>query len=463
MGYALLFMVGSLILFGIGDVFLRHSICGKDHQIVSEKINTYANIAVRSGIDNLVQELERTRAQNERLGFFVRVEGNGGRILSQTLPRSWNPFPPELAQTPLPFVEDEWVVLEHPRSSQVALSRPDTLDIAGRLLPDGTRLQVGYSTRSRARTLQQYQGIFFVILGPIVLLGIAGGIFLSRRALKPVRDLTAAIQSVRAGQMEARVPLGDTVDELQELARQFNAMLDSIATLMNGMREALDNVAHDLRTPLTRMRTSIETVMQDEPDAQTLREALLDCAEESQQITRMLTTLMDISEAETGVMHLSFEAIDLAGLIESIHTLYQYAAEEKGIMLETIVSSGMMAWADTARLRQALSNLVDNAVKYTPPGGRVTVVASENESVAEISVSDTGPGIASADLPRIFDRLYRGDKSRSERGLGLGLCLVKAIAAAHRGTITVVSHPGQGAVFTLALPMQPGNTTEDGI
>jgi len=452
--YTLLFIVTSLILFGIGYIQLLLTITNKDHQIVSEKIKFYTNIAERSGMPSLVEELKRTRAQNERTGFFVRVADRSGRVLSLTLPQGWNPMPEELSRTMLPFVEGEWVTVKHPYSTR-ALAPRDTLVIAGRLLRDGSILQVGYSTHVRRVYLESYRGIFLFIIGPIILFGIMVGTFVSRRALKPVQDLTLATKSVRAGKMDARVPIGETDDELRELARQFNAMLDWIATLMNGMREALDNVAHDLRTPLTRMRASIEAAIQSDADVDRLREALLDCAEESQQIMNMLTTLMDISEAETGVMQLDLKPINVGDLVATIVDLYLYGAEEKGLTLETRVPHELIIYADAVRLRQALSNLVDNAVKYTPEGGRITIEAYEDAENVRMMVKDTGPGIPAADMPRIFDRLYRGDKSRSQRGLGLGLCLVKAIAEAHRGKIEVQNATGQGTVFTLSLPRSP--------
>ncbi|HQP30344.1 MAG TPA: HAMP domain-containing sensor histidine kinase [Deltaproteobacteria bacterium] len=451
--YTLLFVATSLILFGLGYIQLLLTITNKDHQIVSEKIKSYTTIAEGSGIASLVEELKRTQAQNERTGFFVRVAEPQGKVLSLTLPQGWNPMPPQLSRQPLPFVEGEWVTLKHPQVTR-ALSPRDSLVIAGRLLRDGTILQVGYSTHVRRVYLESYQGIFLFIIGPIILFGIMVGTFVARRALKPVHDLTLATKSVRSGRMDARVPLGETDDELRELAQQFNAMLDWIATLMNGMREALDNVAHDLRTPLTRMRASIEAAMQAEADTDRLREALLDCAEESQQIMNMLTTLMDISEAETGVMQLNVKPVNVGDLIASIYDLYLYSAEEKGLTLETTVPPDLRVDADAGRLRQALSNLVDNAVKYTPEGGRIMVEAWDDADTVRITVRDSGPGIPETEIPRIFDRLYRGDKSRSQRGLGLGLCLVKAIAEAHGGTIEVWNAPEGGAVFTFSLPRE---------
>jgi signal transduction histidine kinase len=455
--YALFFVFSSLFLIGIGYIALWNSMRTKDHQIVSEKINTYTNIIEHSGVPGLVQELERTRYQNEQYGFFIHVVGKNGVILNQTLPQTWNATQMQLIQTSLPFVEDQWTLLKKPRLTGTLgrLTGGDDLEVTGRLLRDGSLLHVGYSTHAREQYLGYYLGVFLSILGPVILFGIMIGVFLARRALKPVRDLTLATQSVRAGRMDARVPLGETNTELRELARQFNAMLDWIATLTNSMREALDNVAHDLRTPLTRMRFSIESVMQREPDKAALQEALLDCAEESGHILNMLNALMDISEAETGCMKLELKEIDLKELMSTIADIYLYDAEEKNIRLEMNIPDNLMAYGDSIRLRQAIANLVDNAIKYTPSGGCVTIDAGRNETNIFISVSDTGEGISQADMSRIFERLYRGDKSRSQRGLGLGLCMVKAIATAHHGAIHVQNLPGRGAVFTLTLPQHP--------
>jgi signal transduction histidine kinase len=166
----------------------------------------------------------------------------------------------------------------------------------------------------------------------------------------------------------------------------------------------------------------------------------------------MLNTLMDISEAETGVMRLSIESVDVGEILRDVHELYADVAEEKRVDVDVEVPVPVVALADRNRLRQVVANLLDNAVKYTPGGGRVTMRGRSAGPGVEIEVEDNGPGIAADDLPRIWDRLYRGDRSRSERGLGLGLSLVRAIVQAHKGRADVESSPGRGARFTIRLP-----------
>ena len=265
------------------------------------------------------------------------------------------------------------------------------------------------------------------------------------------------------GRIDERVPgpagrpaAGGGDDAIDELTTLFNAMLDKIEGLVTAMRGSLDNVSHDLRTPLTQLRGAAEMALAGPPDVDRYREALADCVEEADRVLVMLNTLMDISEAESGAMQLRREPVRLAEVVARAVDLYRDVAETKGVVLNAVtgVDGGpedVVVMGDRTRLEQVAANLIDNALKYTTAGGRVDVEVARDGEWAVLSVRDTGVGIPPEELPRIWDRLFRGDASRTERGLGLGLSLVRAIVAAHGGTVDVTSKPGQGSVFTVRL------------
>jgi signal transduction histidine kinase len=287
-----------------------------------------------------------------------------------------------------------------------------------------------------------------------MLIALAGGTFFAVRGLRPVRDLIQTTRSIVAtGRTATRVPERGSGDELDELTKLFNQMLERIESLIGGMREALDNVAHDLRTPMTRLRGIAEMSLQARAgDDHQCQEALASCVEESDRILKLLNSLMDISEAETGTLRLQFESIKVPELIQEVVELYEYVAEEKAVTISVDCPKDAMIVADRSRLRQVLANLLDNAIKYNARGGRVSINVHEKPEGTVLTVEDNGVGIRAEEIPKIWDRLHRGDASRSQPGLGLGLSLVRAIVHAHGGRTEVQSQPGSGSAFTVIFP-----------
>lgn len=446
--YAGLFVGSSLALSALTYVLVARSLLQYDRQLLETSVVRYATAYQRGGVNGLVEEIRRTQASPVPGPLLVRTVGARRDVLY--LSEGWRRFDFSQLELPSPGGEQTWSTLR-------ASDGEEILQVASVRLADGTFFQVGMSAERRRQLLDKFRGVLLFNAISVILIGLAGGAVLTSSALRPVRTLAETVRGIlRTGRTDARVPAEDTGDALGELSALVNAMLDRIDAVLAGMRGALDNVAHDLRTPMTRLRGIAETALAaDNPE--TLREALADCLEESDRVIEMLNTLMDISEAETGTMALRVEPSDLGDLIRQTLELYEDVAEDRGIQIETHSPGPLTVVVDRNRMRQVLANLLDNAVKYTPSGGRVTIVAEREGSTAVLTVSDTGVGIPQDELPHIWDRLYRGDKSRSTRGLGLGLSLVKAIVEAHRGSVEAESRPGEGTRFAIRLPAEPPN------
>ena len=448
--YAFLYTVSSLLLFIAVYMLLAGTVREHDRKSLTEKINQYRLIERSKGLQALLDAVGMEKEDQENADYFVRVLDPDKKELVTVLPSGWDPPNQELLNRINAGVQ--WIIINQSGDAQThGADAGGIYEYTFRTLPSGTTIIVGDDAKERENFLSEFKHIFLLITAGVILAGVAIGAILARRVLAPIRDLLATVNSIGRGSLSPRMLTKGSGDELDELGRLFNSMLDRISLLIQGMRDALDNVAHDLRTPLARAKAAVETALQTGSDPQSLREALMDVAEENERIQTTLTTLMDISEAETGTMRLDIQRVDLAQLIAESAEIYEYLAQEKGVTLETDAPAGLYALVDPGRLRQVLANLLDNALKYSTPGSRVTVTGVNRDGKVFVTVRDQGEGIPAEDIPKIFDRLYRGDKSRTHRGLGLGLSLVRAVLEAHGGNISVASEIDKGSAFTFSL------------
>ena len=426
--YAQVFVVSALAIVLLTYYVTATALRERDQQVLRSKVGEYAAAYERGGFRVLTSTVRAEQSvAPERL--FVRVVDRGVEAVVLSNPEGWN---------------------------------PSRLELESAQLDDGTLVQVGKSTEARDDLLGRVRIALGLVTIAIIALALGGGWVATESAMSPIRHLTQTVREIIAtGRTDARVPLAgnaEAADAITELTVLFNTMLDRIERLVDAMRGALDNVSHDLRTPLTRLRGTAELALAGPADVERYREALADCVEETDRTLVMLNTLMDISEAESGTMQLRRETVDLREVVERALDLYRDVADAKGVTLSAAAPAGtasvpVVVTGDRTRLEQVAANLIDNAVKYTPDGGRVDVALDRDGDRARLRVHDTGIGIPANELPRIWDRLFRGDRSRAERGLGLGLSLVKAIVEAHGGTVAVESEPGRGSTFTVALPV----------
>lgn len=416
--YATLFISSSFAIVLITYLLTSSSLAQRDHQIIEAKLGEYATVYASGGLRALAATMDvEQRTSGERV--FVRVLDGGSEAVLLSNAEGWN---------------------------------VSTLEVATLQLRDGSIVQVGKSTEARRDILARFRATLGLVTLAIIVIALTGGWIATQSAVAPIRRLSGAVRRIiDTGRTDERVPASGEDDAINELTVLFNQMLDRIEGLVRGMRGALDNVSHDLRTPLTRLRGSAELALAGEPDPDRYREALADSVEESDRVLVMLNTLMDISEAESGAMPLRKERFDLRDAAARAIELYHDVADAKDIVLEQGSWTEAPVLADRVRIEQVAANLIDNALKYTPDGGRVTIDVEVDGGRARLRVRDTGVGIPESELARIWERLFRGDLSRTERGLGLGLSLVKAIVEAHGGAVGVSSEPGQGAIFTVSL------------
>ena len=450
--YFALFVVGTGVVLLGAYLLLRWSLTQRDQQIVTTTLARYAAAYERGGLRGLDTAISADRATSRYEPLLVRVATPAGDAVHFSLPADWRRF--ELSTLADPRL------LEGDGSGEIrSAGSTERLLIVSRVIGGRTLFQVGRSTQLRDELLGRFRRVAIALWGGASLLALLIGRLAAQLTLRPLRELGATIRRLGEGSAtRTRVPVRRVHDELDELGIHVNRLLDRIDTLVTGMRQTLDAVAHDLRTPVTRLRAGAERALDRATVAADYREALAVCIEESDRLMSLLDALMDLAEAESGSMAVRRELVDLRSIAGDAVELYTPMADEKGVRVRFTGGTPVAVRGDRNRLGQAVANLLDNAVKYTPPGGRVDVdvrVAAEN---AILTVTDTGPGVAAHDLPRIWERLYRGDQSRSERGLGLGLSLVKAIVEAHGGTVTAESQPGSGSRFEMCLPLH----VEDG-
>jgi signal transduction histidine kinase len=286
---------------------------------------------------------------------------------------------------------------------------------------------------------------------PALLLGLVGGALIARYSLSRVDAVRAASEDIVRGDLSRRVPLTGSGDEFDRLAATINAMLARIETLMGGMRLVTDSLAHDLRSPLTRARSAIEMALRRHEDAASYRQALEQTAAELETILRTFEALINIAQAEAGLNRLTLTELDLSALTQDLLEVYQPIAEEAGLELSGEIATNIRIRGHRQLLGQALANLLDNAIKYSPAGGCIVLTLAASEQGATLSVADNGPGIPEEQRERVLQRFVRLDDSRGTPGSGLGLSLVAAVAKLHDVDLELLDNQ-PGLKVALAFP-----------
>jgi signal transduction histidine kinase len=318
-------------------------------------------------------------------------------------------------------------------------------------LPGGYHLLIGRDVQARAKLRQLLTDALAWGLVVVAVMALAGAFIVRSLFRRTLANVSATALAISGGDFSRRVRVSGRGDEFDQLAETINDMLDRIGRLMEGVRQVSNAIAHDLRTPITRARARLEDAALHAETPDELHAAIERATGDLDGIVAVFQALLRISEIEAGSRRSAFTSLNLAAVLADVAELYEPLAEEKGLHLTLDASTSLPAHGDTEMLRQAISNLVDNAVKFSPAGSEVRLSASISPSWLEITVADQGPGIPPEDRSRAVERFFRGETARSTPGAGLGLALVHAVAQLHGGTLRLEdAHPGLRA--TLSLP-----------
>ena len=440
-----LFGVSAVVLVG----FLYWSTAGfmarQTDEAIEAEIRGLAEQYSQFGTIGLVRALNRRTSQaRASRGLYLLTDAS-----LRPLAGNLSAWPRE---DPRP---DGWITFEleyADRRGAVDLGRARIFELTG-----GLRLLVGRDIRERLEIDARFRESIGWGIALALVLSIAGGVLISRPMLRRIDAINLTSREIMAGALDRRIPVRGTSDEFDRLAANLNEMLDRIAQLVASVREVSDNIAHDLRSPLARLRSRLELTLADEGDAEAYRRVIGRTIEEADALLKTFNSLLRIARLEAGVETGQIETFDLDGLIGDVAELYAPLAEERGVALDTGPGGAGRIRGDRDLLFQALANLLDNAIKFSPQGGTVAIAARGRGDGVEIAVADGGPGIPDALKERVTERFFRVEASRNAPGAGLGLSLVAAVAERHGGGLELGDNePGLRVALTLPREPAPG-------
>ena len=446
-----------LAVFTAFAVFFVYYITYSTDQLLARQLEETIEADIRGlveqdsigGLQAIINGVE-ARSRQPGANLYLITDANG-RILAGNV-----------AETPPGFLQRtsrDPITVTYTRDTETTEKRLAMIKVVQ--LQGGLRMLIGRDIAER----EQFREIVIRALGWAVallaLLGVIGWVFVSRRVLSRIDQAAAASRRIMDGDLSGRLEIAGTGDEFDRLAASLNAMLDRIESLLYSLKDVSDNIAHELKTPLTRLRNRVETALSGPPDAARYRAALESTIEESDQLIGTFNALLMIARVEAGAPDGSMTRIDAAEIVGDVVELYEPVAEEAKVALSVSVDGPIFIRGNRELLGQALANLVDNAIKHSAAGEgsplRVKVTAAGEGEHVVLRVDDTGPGVPEADRERVLQRFVRLEKSRSAPGSGLGLSLVAAVVRLHGGTITLADN-APGLSVTLRLPR--GTTTQ---
>ena len=449
---ALMLIMLAITLYGVREgvrYSLRHE---ADSQLQEDAVEAKLRFEELSlsgqSMDLFKKEMEDKAIAHTHRGFFVRIF-NERNALHWTSPNSpISPVPLNPAQTP----DQPYSILQNGRELRMIQFQPRT--------SDGQKwtLRVVTSFAPIELEIQRITRLIFIVGLVMMIISPLGGYWLAGRATQPLAHIINTTAGLHPAKLVERLPIRGTNDELDQLSRTINQLLDRIAAYLVQNQEFTANAAHELRSPLAAIQGAIEVTLAHDRSPDEYRNLITDILEESQDLSRLVNQLLLLAESDAGRLVIATEAFDLTRLVQRSVDMFQGVAESRNMAIRFRSPEEIPFQGDAARLRQVLNNLLDNALKFSPNGSEVQVALTTDPAQQQIQlrISDAGVGISKEDLPHVFERFFRGDRARDRdgirKGTGLGLTICQSIIEAHGGIISAESMSGRGTMFVVLLP-----------
>jgi len=454
--HAGLFGVLALVVFAIAYYMVSQQLLHAVDEDLQDTAQEFAERLTVGGVAALQGEIDSETASHGSDVFYARFLDQQDKTQVEHLSRAWKFSIPKPAQF----------------SSGTENNQPRWLNVGSGLSGGPVRLfalpvdylgwiEIGLSLAEYEDQMDQIRSVFALALLVMVIVGVLAGWLQLRTVFRSVEEVRCTALGISEGDLDRRVELSGKGQELSDLANVFNTMLDRIQLLLGEMRDVSDHIAHDLRTPVSRIRGLAETSLMQSNSIQTRHapdtstDALATIVEESEKLGEMINTMLEIAQTDAGLIDQQQELVDLAALLREAHELFAPVAEDAGISLTmTLTNQPMPIMGSRARLQRAIANLIDNALKFSSSGSHVSLAAEAIDDAWLLHFHDEGIGISPEDIPHIFERFYRSDQSRSKPGNGLGLSYAASIIRSHGGDIQVNSTIGCGSTFTIKVPVK---------
>ncbi len=449
--YTVVFSGLSLVVFLVVYVSLiSHLRQATDNELL-DKVKEFDTLYKSDGLGALQDEFNREAESKGIKQVFFYLLSPEGKVLANSDMSNWRGI--KIASLLKLNSSQPDHTFMHTFSPH---KREHSVRVISKITNNGNILEVGTALRGNDLMMESYRETFGTALGIMIVCGSFMGWLLARKAMSGVQRVTHTAIQIGKGDLSSRVPAGNEGQEIHALACAFNDMLERLESLVKELKQITNDVAHELRTPITRMRGIAETTLNGSNNLNEYKEMAASVIEQSDRLVEMINTMLEIAKTDSGVTILTGNPLNMRDIAEEAVDLFRPLAEDKGIDIRLdIPKEDVIVMANRPKIQRAIANILDNAVKYTPAGGNVSVKIETNPDNVRIIIADTGSGIAEKDIPHIFERFYRADKSRSTPGSGLGLSLATAIIRAYGGNITVKSIFGtanSGSIFTVSLP-----------